>query len=235
MTEGIGKALASAIKVDRPPEPGRVRGSLFSNPHRRRIFSALTLAPCTPPAALASGIGISQNSVGWHLDALTEAGYLVEAGAGRAKARYPEGLIGEPEAHLFRMINAPGHAELLRAVIKRPGLSQSELSAELGRSRQRTAGALARLGSAGVVDAVSEGAHMRYYPTRLLPDRAEAAYRHAKDFSEFIVRKIAGEGGLPPSIVKRGLGSMILEAGPGEARFTMDIGINPYITCAACD
>jgi predicted transcriptional regulator len=234
MTEGIGKALASAIKEERVEPRGGPGGDLFSNRFRREIFSRLTLAPCAGVGPLVSGLGISRSSVCWHLQALVRAGYVVEAGSGRAASHYPEGLIDGEEAALFAVINRPGNAETLRLVLGRPGLAQSEIASELGTTRQMASRALATLGKAGVVKAVSEGPHVRHYPTSLIPERAEAAYRRSRLFSDFIIRKIAGQGGAPPVVVRGGLDRILLEAGQPHSRFTIEVGINPYVTCTAC-
>ena len=75
---------------------------------------------------------------------------------------------------------------------------------------------------------------MRYYPSRLLPDGAEKFYKHAKDYSDFIVNKISKEGGARPKIIKKGLDRIIVEAGHASGRFTVEVGINPFITCLEC-
>jgi hypothetical protein len=63
LTEGIGKALASAIKDKAAPGRERQGRHIFLNQHRRTIFSKLTEMPCIGIGRLASECGISQNTV----------------------------------------------------------------------------------------------------------------------------------------------------------------------------
>ncbi|MDO9537296.1 MAG: hypothetical protein Q7J68_03145, partial [Thermoplasmata archaeon] len=105
MPEGIGKALASAIKDDVPPVAGRGGRHIFQNQHRRDIFSKLTLTPCIGIARLASELGIAQNTVEWHLDILIKSGYMIRHDIGRQHVYFPDGLINHEQAGLFQIIN----------------------------------------------------------------------------------------------------------------------------------
>ena len=234
MTEGIGKALASAIKDEPQPSSESRSGQTFQNQHRRSIFSLLTLNPCIGIAELAEKCALAPNSVEWHVGALMKAGYIVKHGTGRRRVFFPEGLITHERAGLFQAINHPRNSALLAIVMKKSGLSQTEIAAELGKSRQWVAKALNELEAAGVVSVVSEGNNLRHYPTRLLPDMGDNFYMHSKDFSEYMLKQLAREGGRPPVIVKKSLSRAVIEAGHATNRFSLEIGINPYMTCLSC-
>jgi predicted transcriptional regulator len=234
VSEGIGKALAIAIKDESEPIPEKRGRHVFLNSHRRRIFSMLTTNPCMGVVELAHECGLAQNTVEWHLDTLIKSGYVVKHSIGRRRVYFPDGLISHDQAALFHTINHPGHSTVLRYIIEKPGLSQLEIAERLGKSRQRVASTLGKLESAGIVSVVTDGTHTRYYPTRLLPEKAEEFYRHSKDFSDYILRKLGQEGGKSPVVVKKSLDRLVVEIGYASERFNLDVSINPYKTCLGC-
>jgi DNA-binding MarR family transcriptional regulator len=147
---------------------------------------------------------------------------------------FPDGLISHDQATLFQTINHPGHSLVLRKIIEKPGLSQLEIAEQLGKSRQQMAKTLEKLELAGIINLVTDGTHTRYYPTRLLPEKAEEFYRHSKDYSDYLLRKLGQEGGKPPIVIKKGLDRLIVEVGYASERFNLDVGLNPYKTCLGC-
>lgn len=234
MNEGIGKALANAIKDETEPIPEKRGRHIFLNSHRRKIFSMLTNNPCMGIVELASECGLAPNTVEWHLDTLIESGYIVKHSIGKRRVFFPDGLISHDQAALFQTINHSGHSLVLREVIEKPGLSQLEIAEKLGKSRQRVAKTLEKLEAAGIISIVMDGTHIRYYPTRLLPEKADEFYRFSKDFSEYILRRLGKEGGKPPTIIKKGMDRLIVEVGYTSERFNLEVGINPYKTCLGC-
>jgi predicted transcriptional regulator len=233
-SEGIGKALATAIKDDAVPARERRGTHIFQNSRRREIFTLLTTSPCLGTSELAARCGLAKNSVEWHIKTLIVSGYVVRHDAGRACAYYPEGLISHDRAIMFGIINTPRLGSLFRLAVTSPGLSQSEMARSAGKSRQWVARGLGVLESAGLLNAVADGSNSRYYPTRLLPDMAEEFYGHSREFTEYIIRRLAKEGGSPPTVTKKGLDRVLVEMGYQTRRFSMEIGINPYLTCLGC-
>ncbi|MCK5310139.1 MAG: winged helix-turn-helix transcriptional regulator [Thermoplasmata archaeon] len=235
MVKGVGKALASAIK-DEDVQASAKKSSkhIFLNSHRRDIYSALTLTPCIGISQLASRTDIAQNTVEWHLESLIKAGYVSEHRIGHRRIFFPQGLVAQDEIEFFYILNLPRLVTILFKVIEGSGMSQADISELTGDSRQTVAKALSELESAGLVTRVADGNNIRYYSTTLLPDRAEEFYQHSKEFSEHIIKKLGHEGGKESDIVKKGLDRIIIEAGFASGRFTIDIGINPYITCSSC-
>ena len=235
MSKGVGKALASAIK-DEDVQKATKKSSkhIFLNQHRRDIYSALTLTPCIGISQLASRTNIAQNTVEWHLESLTKAGYITEQRMGSRRIFFPQGLISHDDIGFFHTLNLPRLTEILFKIIEKTGMSQTQISELTGDSRQTVSKSLGALEDAGLVMKVADGNNVRYYSTTLLPDKAEAFYQHSKDFSDHIIRKLEHEGGKKPAIVKKGLDRIIIEAGFASGRFTIEVGINPYITCSGC-
>jgi len=234
MSKGVGKALASAIK-DEDVKAATKKSSrhIFLNPHRRDIYSAITLKPCIGIGQLASITGITQNTVEWHLESLIKAGYATEHRIGRRRVFFPQGLITPEEINFFYVLNQSRLLDVLFKIIEENGLSQTEISEMTGDGRQTVAKALGELEGGGLVTRVADGNNIRYYSTTLLPDKAEEFYRHSKVFSDYIIKKLGHEGGKAPEIVKKGLDRIIVEAGFASGRFAVEIGINPYITCTS--
>lgn len=235
MSKGVGKALASAIKDDDIQAAAKKSSRhIFLNLHRRNIYSALTLTPCIGISQLASRTKIAQNTVEWHLGSLIKAGYVTEHRIGRRRIFFPQGLITSDLVEFFYVLNLSRLVEILFKVIEGNGISQAEISEVTGDSRQTVAKALGELENVDLVTRVADGNNIRYYSTTLLPDKAEGFYQHSKDFSEHIIKKLEHEGGKFPEAVKKGLDRIIIEAGFASGRFTIEVGINPYITCSSC-
>ncbi len=235
MNKGLGKALASAIKDDEAQAAAKKSSRhIFLNSHRRDIYSTLTLTPCIGISQLASRTGIAQNTVEWHLESLIKAGYISENRIGRRRIFFPQGLITNDEFEFFYVLNLPRLVDILFKIIEGNGMSQAEVSELTGNSRQTVAKALGELETANLVTRVADGNNIRYYSTTLLPDRAEEFYQHSKDFSEHIIKKLGHQGGKAPDIIKKGLDRIIIEMGFASGRFTIEVGINPYITCSSC-
>jgi len=235
MAKGIGKALESAIRDEEvQAEIKRSSRHILLNQHRRDIFSQLTLTPCIGMSQLAEKTGIAQNTVEWHLDALLKEDFVSEIRVGRRRAFYPQGLINKEQAEFFFVLNLPRHTDVLFSVIEGAGMSQAEISKKTGDSRQTVAKAMNELEGVGLVTKVADGNNIRYYTTTMLPDKAEEFYQHSKDFTDYIMKKLKHQGGKGSEIVKKGLDRIIVETGFASGRFTVEVGINPYITCASC-
>jgi len=235
MSKGLGKALASAIKDDDVQAATKKSSRhIFLNLHRRNIYSALTLTPCIGISQLASKTGIAQNTVEWHLESLVKSGYIAENHIGRRRVFSPQGLISNDDFKFFYILNSPRFVDILFKIIEENGMSQAEIAELTGHSRQTVAKALGVLENIDLVTKVTDGNSIRYYSTTLLPDKAEDFYKHSKDFSDHIIKKLGHQGGKEPEIVKKGLDRIIIEVGFASGRFTIEVGINPYITCSSC-
>ena len=235
MVKGVGKALASAIKDDDVQKAAKKSSKhIFLNQHRREIYSVLTLTPCIGISQLASKTGIALNTVEWHLESLAGVGYVSEHKIGRRRIFFPQGLITLDQMDFFFTLNSPRLIDILFKVIEGKGLSQSEIAEKTGDSRQTVAKSLGELETAGLVTKVTDGSNIRYFSTAALSDGAEAFYQHSKEFSEHIIKKLGHEGGKEPEIIKKGLDRIIIELGFASGRFTIEVGINPYITCVSC-
>jgi len=207
---------------------------IFQNPHRRAVFTLLSADPCLDLGSLAQGTGLSKNTVRWHLDVLVKAGWAVRLSKGARHVYYPEGQINGERAALFVTINSPKLGGLFKLIATEPGLFQSQIASKLGRSRQWVSGAIKALEGSGLVTGMTEGQHIRYYPTRLLSDLADAFYKESKAFGDYMMRRLEKEGGAQPAVVKRSLERMIVETGYHKERFHMEIVVNPYLTCLGC-
>ncbi|MFO7619152.1 MAG: MarR family transcriptional regulator [Thermoplasmata archaeon] len=143
-------------------------------------------------------------------------------------------MINHDNLTLFHSINHSRRGATYRNVLLNPGLSQSDIAAITGESRQTIARTLNKLEAGGLLTTVIDGVHSRYYSTTLLPEGAEAFYKQSREFSEFIMKRLENEGGKPPTTIKKGLDRMLVEMGYASDRFAMEIGINPFMTCNLC-
>jgi len=232
MPDSVGKALEFALKEKSEPrsQSKKSASKIFSNKNRRDIYTVLTMFPCIGAAAIAHLTEISINTVTWHLGKLRAAGYVIERGAGARCMYLPEGLVPTEDVDLFSLLNRQKGSQILSLVIKNPGSSQGELADGLDIAHQSVSKVMKGLETQGVVSIVSEGNHIRYFPTRFLTDKAENFYQKSKRFSEYLFRKLKEDEKEEPKVVKKGVDRIILELGSKSARYTLEVGINPYIT-----
>ena len=119
---------------------------------------------------------------------------------------------------------------LYELIFNNPGCSQRELSENSGMSYGSVSSTMKSLQSMGLISSVSDGSHIRYYPTKLLTEKSDDYYKRSKGFAEFLLNKIQEETGSEPRIVKKSMERIILELGPKKGKYTLEIGINPYMT-----
>ncbi len=232
MSRGVGKALESALKEKDIPEKTVHRKGIdiFSNRCRRAIFSELTLSPCMNIAEISRRTEIKANTAGWHIERLIKSSYIVERRVGGRRIYFPEGLVPSEDVTLFYTLNQFPVRVLLSLVFGNPGNSQSELSEKSKMSHQSVSKTMIYLVSKELISSVSDGSHIRYYPTKLLSDKSENFYNRSKRYTEFLLKKLKEGGGREPKIVKKSVERIILELGPKRGEYTMEIGINPYMT-----
>ena len=160
--------------------------------------------PCTGMNNIADALGVSSSTVKWHLEKLVASGYLVERHFGRKRAFWPEGQLEDTDIQIFCILSSNNAKQLLIDIIKSPGQTQKEYSKDFGMTHQGIAMIAARLEASGLIKAMVEGIHTRYYPTRLLTDLSEARYDHSKAFREFVIEKLKNNGEMPKMIKSSG-------------------------------
>jgi predicted transcriptional regulator len=234
MGKSLGKALESALKDKNESDVKQGRPSLliFTNACRREIFSLTSMTPCTCVNDIARTLSIRVNTVYWHLSVLKNAGYVVERSIGRRRAFFVEGQITSEEVMIFFVLNQSKEKRLMSHILTGPGLSQNELSKTAGSSHQSIAMSIDKMIKTNLVTSVAEGSHVRYFPTSLLPVRGKEYYSRSNKLTKFLLKKLE-DSGEEPEIVKKGEDRIILELGPKKIRYTLLIGINPYLTSLA--
>ena len=231
MGKSLGKALESALKNKNQSAlpQGRPSRLIFSNACRREAFSLASLTPCVCASDIAKALSIKANTASWHLSILKDSGYLVERTLGRRKVFFPEGQITPEEVQIFFVLNKNKEKILISLILASPGLSQNELSRAAGSSHQSISKSAEAMKKTGLVTIVAEGSHVRYFPTSLLIERGKEFYSRSNRFTKFLLKNLE-DSGEEPSVVKKSEDKVIIELGPKKARYTMQVGINPYLT-----
>jgi DNA-binding transcriptional ArsR family regulator len=232
LAKSFGKALELAIKEEEGAQranDGKSR-HLLMNSCRRDILSRLSLTPCISISDIASAVRVNPNTVRWHLDRLIDADYVLRRKSGKRWIFYPQGLLQTKDMNIFKMLNQRTQRKVLFQLVKRPGTSMSQLAKDLGFSRQSLSHRLEELEEVGVVKRLSDGGLARHYLTTCLSDAGEGFYERSKRFLIFILKKFSEEEGAKPIILKKGLDRVVVEIGPRTSRFTMILGVNPYLT-----
>ncbi len=232
MDRSVGKALESALKEKGVVDVNlRLRGrDIFANRHRRDIFSSLTLSPCMTVAEISHRTLIKNNTVGWHIERLVDSGYIVGRHIGKRRVFYPEGLISSEDVSLFHTLNQSSVRILIPLLYGNPGSSQRELAEITGMSHQSISKVMKALVSESLISSVSDGTRVRYYPTNWLSEQSEGFYDSSKRFTSFLLRNLREERGEEPKIIKKTIDRIMLELGTKKGKYTMEIGINPYMT-----
>ena len=205
MKKGVGKALESALKdKGYPRETYQKRAEkLFSNKNRRDIYTALTLYPCLSSADVSSITGIKINTVIWHMGKLKNSGYVIERGIGNRCVYLPEGLVKAEDVGFFSLVNHQNGGGLLTVILNEPGISQGELANATSMGKQSASSVLKGLESLGSITTVTEGNHIRYYPTKYLAKAAENFYPKSKKFGDYLVKRLTDGEREEPKILKK--------------------------------
>lgn len=237
MKRGMAKALEATIKNRDDARTGqgrKVSGRVFSSKARRRIFSILTFHPCLGASSIAKQLGISSNTVLWHLERLAASGFVIERRAGRRRLFWPEGLLDGADIEMFRILADDTSRRMVRSVIETPGIFQREVADKLGLSHQGVSSRAGQLREAGIINTVSEGVHIRYYITTRLMKRSRENYERAKAFKMFTIDRLDAIGE-EPEIIRSSQNIVMIEIGPMSDRRVLEIGLDPYISVLAPD
>ena len=99
-------------------------------------------------------------------------------------------MVGSEEIPLFQTLNKHACGLILSLVLGNPGNSQMELSNISGMSHQSISKIMKQLKEVGLMSTISDGSHIRYYPTKFLSDRSEEYYDRSKSYAQFILKKL---------------------------------------------
>ncbi|MCI4366558.1 MAG: helix-turn-helix domain-containing protein [Thermoplasmata archaeon] len=130
-------------------------------PTRRRIAAFVADHPGTSARALQRGLGLGWGESTYHLGLLVNAGHLARERAGRRDYYFPSEL-SEADRRLLIAFQGPVPRRLLVTLGHHPGLTFTELAAELAIARSTMAFHLRFLLLSGLIEVERLGGDRRY-------------------------------------------------------------------------
>ena len=193
----IGDALKRAVEI-KPEEAAwqGKRGGVFSalmNPNRRKIFKFLCRHPCSGMRRICIDAGLSRPSVKWHLDVLSESGYIQEFIDGKKPVYCPAGLVSASNMHLFRLLAREDCASVYSHILAMPGGSSRDIRLGSRLSQAKVHNCMVSLIESGLATTVRDGRHTRYYPTGKLEQAAAEEKKVRKEFIRTLIARLDKE------------------------------------------
>ncbi len=209
----IGDALKKAVEVSPPKDKDTKKSKRISstlmNFNRRRIFQLLCQRPCLVLNDIALTLEISRATVSWHLKTLVDNDY-VEIYKVYGKDRYsPRGMlqIGEP-ALIISLLNDYRCGPLYNIIKESPGHDSKDLGV-LTDNKYSVATCLKKLEETGLVSAVKDGRHIRYFPTKKISEIAKYERSRVKGFQTILLKRLEAEH-LNPEIKDMKGGNLVI-------------------------
>lgn len=173
---GADEKLLSGIQVKREGV------SLLMNPQRLRIFQYIYNFPCSHLRAISKALGLSTQTVRWHIKKLGDAELITETSHGKKKLYHPlKNIITPLECKVLALLNDDGKRRIYIYIKNNPNKTQKELCAALNTYQQLLSNNLMFLEKYGLITAGKKAKKKAYTST----DRINEL------FTDFDLRKAA--------------------------------------------
>lgn len=230
---GFAKAFKRDIgredEVAKEEWPVGVASSLLMNDMRKKLFLFLCQYPGSHLRVIAESLEISSTTATWHLRKLSQSNIIIQKKVQKKSVFYPINLLDPNEIELFSVLCTDKYKDLYLAIKKNPGINQKGLSEKLNISHQSVLFLSKKLIELGLISKLSDGKFIRYYPTKLLEERADEMKSRNKQFRMDLLRFFKTDG-LDPKLVKRSDDYMLVDLLVGMKRERVRIDTNPYIS-----
>lgn len=143
------------------------RPRALDHPARSAILAAVQAEPGLHYQEIVRRTGLAQGTAQHHLRKLVGVGLLVEHAGPGYTCYFPPGAVDRRVMAVAPRIKSAGARGVLHRLQERPGLSESELAAALGRSRQTIHHHVRRLEGLGLVRVERRGARLHLTTTEL--------------------------------------------------------------------
>ena len=112
--------------------------------------------------------------------------------------------------------------------MNRPGLTQGEISSEIGTSKNALRNSLFKLLELSLLSEIRDGRYRRYYPTSLVKEKQDQYYERAKFYTDELMGKLKRDRLSPKLDISSG-GEIILHIKSGNDSQTLNIAVNPFV------
>lgn len=141
-------------------------GDLLKEPNRAHIFDLIKAEPGISTKDIADRLNLAWGTVTHHLAKLEKRQFVVSKKYGKYRRYFANGAAADSaKKDLLAILKVPATAEVAHAIRDMPGLSQKEVSAQLGVSSSTVLWHVKRLERVSLVNRVRDGKAVRYYPS----------------------------------------------------------------------
>jgi predicted transcriptional regulator len=231
MAKGVGKAFEKALTTKEEKEDIGSRDGKFElmNKNRQEIFQYLCLHPCSCTSMISKFLGLSIHTTKWHLRRLVENGFISKMSLGKKKVFYPTDMVAERDIPILEILNTDKAKAIYVIILHRKGLSQAEISEELGLKNQEVIWYTKKLESLGLIKSLEDGKYRRYYPTDLLSRKNDENGTRLKNFRNNIMKRLRREM-LSPTVLRSTEDKLVLRIARGGNKAVLTLHINPFVT-----
>ncbi|MBX8630966.1 MAG: helix-turn-helix domain-containing protein [Thermoplasmata archaeon] len=183
--------IRAPIRESRAPGAG---GGRLLTGNRKRILQALYLYPASSVSKISRVVGLTPNTVKWHLSALKRAEFITEDRVDNKSVFYPCNYLEPSETLLLTVLNDDNSNMIFRKVFEKPGMTQKEIKSSLDLTQNTTGYFLRKLTHIGAVIEVQNGKFKHYYPSEKVLKRLEERKMRCGEYASYLISKLKSAG-----------------------------------------
>jgi DNA-binding transcriptional ArsR family regulator len=166
---------------------------IFSG-NRRRILQTLYILPASSVSRISREVGLTPNTVKWHLNALKKAEFISEDRVDNKAVFYPCNYLDRSEILLLTVLSDESSSRIFREVYEKPGLTQKEIKNALGLTQNTTGYFLRKLTHIGAIDEIQNGKFKHYYPSKNVIKRFEERKARSQELAYMLIQRLKSSG-----------------------------------------
>jgi predicted transcriptional regulator len=206
---------------------GAEKSRFFLSDARQKIFQKLCEIPCCTVNQLASNLSLKASGIRWHLEKLRRGGFVNKRNIRGAWLFYPTDMLTDEDIEILSLIQEQIIGNLLKQVIRKPGLCQKELSTNLDIKQTSITKYLKELENIALITYVVDGKFKRYYATDKIIRMYSSKRRKTSVFKDNLLIKLKRE--MYSIEILRSTPQMLsLKLSSGFNTSILSIPINPY-------
>jgi predicted transcriptional regulator len=128
---------------------------------------------------------------------------------------------------IFSLLAKPKIHDIYQKIREWPGISQKELSEELGMSHQSIYTFTKKLEKVDLISLLKDGKFTRYFPTKRINELEKEQRKNLKEFRKWII-KVLKYDGVNPKLLKVTDQELLLQIQVGTKLLTLKLSVNPF-------
>lgn len=193
--------------------------SLLMNGTRREIFAYVCNVPCSHLRAISRELGLSPQTVGWHLAKLEDGNLVSRIRRGKKHLYFPFGhIMGVNECGVMHALSGGDALRVYRLIHSAEGGTQKDMAEALNIYQQKLSTILLKLEAAGLVAHGKRGREKVYSSTGRAEEVAGGFDGKGPVYRRNLISVFIGDG----------LGCTEIESDDNEMVFRLDIGAGEH-------